>query len=112
MRPSFLVSVSCLHLARASIARVHQRVKARWSALIEQQQIGPDGERGDQQHLLRLPFDGARTRLAGVELGAIDELIAMADIGSCVQRAGQLKVSAAVREGESSGSPDAYATLR
>jgi hypothetical protein len=72
---------------------LHQRVKPT-RRLVEQEQISPGRERGDQRHLLAVALRQRPDLLARVDLEALDELTAVGEIdpalplGACARRSG------------------------
>ena len=70
VRPSPVIS-----LMRVLEHRLHQRVEPR-RRLVEDEQLGVGGERGHQRHLLAVALRVGAALLGGVELEALEQLVA------------------------------------
>jgi hypothetical protein len=72
-------------LHRLAERDLHQRVEAA-GGLVENQQIGPARERGDQLHLLPVALRQRPDLLVGVELEALDQRVPVGGVGPAAQR--------------------------
>ena len=83
---------------RVAERHLHQRVEAA-GRLVEEQQVGAARERRDQLHLLAVALRQRAHLLGGVELEALDQRVAVGDVGAAAQRARNSSVSAPVSDG-------------
>ena len=90
---------------------LHQRIET-GGRLVEQQEVGPTGERGDEEHLLLVAVAVRADLLVGIELEAFDQLVAVGAVDRAVHVAKELEHSAPVSEGQRSASLGTYASRR
>src|ERR1039458_297839 len=69
---------------------LHQRVQSA-RGLVEQQQLRARGERGDQLNLLTIALRKRPDLLAGIELKALNERVAIRNVSAAVQAGGGLE---------------------
>jgi hypothetical protein len=69
---------------------LHQRIQAA-GGLVQQQQIGAGGQRGDQLHLLAIALRQRPDLLGRVQRKALDQRIAVGDVGAAAKASEELE---------------------